>query len=292
MEFYEVGGCVRDEIMGVQSKDIDFTVTLDPEEVTPRRAKSGKLIERDAFDVMRDELVRRGFEIFVETPKFLTIRAKFPKASGHPALIRHGERGLTADFVLARKESEYTDGRRPDKVEPGTLIEDLARRDFTMNAIAKNSQGNLIDPFGGVGDIQTRTIRCVGSAENRFCEDALRALRAIRFAVTKGMTLDGAVVDALASDWLPGLLGSVSVERRAQELQKAFKFSTLETLTRLRAFPKLEEVIFTDGLWLEPSLKGKAPNPDKAKAARQAYLDSLAPGGTPMRMPDRCFLKS
>lgn len=227
---YLVGGYVRDELLGVPSKDIDYTV------VTP-----------DGWDGMRSFLIAAGFEIFVETPKYLTIRAKFPK--DHPS------RGITADFVLARKEGEYADGRHPDVVEPGTLEDDLRRRDFTVNAMAKDEDGNLIDLFGGKEDLANRLIRCVGRPEERFGEDALRALRAIRFAITKGMALDASVSDALRSEWLPPLLTKVSVERRSQELLKAFKHDTLATLELLKFFPGVVEATFTDGLWLMPSLR-------------------------------------
>lgn len=256
MEFYEVGGCVRDEIMGVKSKDIDFTVVLDEDEVTPRRTKIGKLLDRTPFEVMEDELNRRGFEIFVRSPQYLTIRARFPRM-WDPRLMRREYRGMTADFVLARKEGDYTDGRRPDVVEPGTLEDDLRRRDFTMNAIAKDRDGNFIDLFGGQEDIQRGVIRCVGSAEARIREDSLRALRALRFAVTKGFVLDDELWVVMRSDWLPGALASVSVERKEQELRKAFQHNTLETLFCLNQLSApFREAVFTDGLRLMPTLRG------------------------------------
>lgn len=239
---YEVGGCVRDELLGVRTKDIDFTAVV-PEGYP------------DPFGYLRSFLVANAFEIFVESPQFLTIRARFPR--GAQSWGGRDVRGLTADFVLARKEGEYSDGRRPDVVQAGTLEDDLARRDFTVNAIAKAEDGTLIDPFGGQEDLRKGLLRAVGSAEARFREDALRSLRAVRFSVTKALSPVEDVADALRSEWLPPLLASVSVERRREELHKAFRYSTLDTLDVLMHLPPaFREAVFADGLWLEPTLKG------------------------------------
>lgn len=234
---YEVGGCVRDELLGVPSKDIDFAV------------------EADSLDTMRDWLEAEGFEIFLDTPEFFTIRARFPKREW-----TFGGRQMavtTCDFVLCRKEGAYTDGRRPDEVKMGTIRDDLARRDFTVNAIARRANGTLLDPFGGEDDLAAGTLRAVGRAEDRLREDSLRALRALRFQVTKGLTCDEELVDALCSAWLPELLAAVSTERKREELRKAFRFNTLKTFEIIAYLPRtFREAIFTDGLWLDPSLKG------------------------------------
>lgn len=233
---FEVGGCVRDALLGIQSKDIDFTV-----------------VANGGWDEMRAFLIDAGFTIWLEQPEYLTIRAKFP--DDYKLTSGTDVKGLTADFVLARKEDQYTDGRRPDLVTPGTLEDDLRRRDFTVNALAKGEDGTIIDLFGGMDDLQQRRLRCVGSAEDRFREDSLRALRAIRFAVTKGMSMDAGLVTALDSTWLPPLLASVSVERRREELLRAFKHDTLRTLELLSRYDKVMQATFTDGLWLSPSLQ-------------------------------------
>lgn len=249
MEFFEVGGCVRDEVMGHPSKDIDFVCVLDPAEVGTNS---------NPFHVMRNELRRRGFRIFQETEKFLTIRAQFPRGfSGmaSEALVRRP--GLTADFVLARKEGDYTDGRRPDEVMPGTLEDDLDRRDFTMNAIAKAADGSLIDPFHGVLDIKNRKIRCVGSAEDRLREDALRGLRALRFSVTKGMVIDSKIVSVLNTPEFVTALASVSKERQREEMEKMFLHDTVRALRLLAQFPAIERVVFSDGLRLTATMKEK-----------------------------------
>lgn len=236
VSLYEVGGCVRDALLGIPSKDIDFTVVA-----------SGGWQEMQAF------LVDGGFTVWLEQPEYLTIRAKFP--ADYELVSGTNVDGLTADFVLARKEGCYSDGRRPDLVEPGTLEDDLRRRDFTVNAIAKSEDGQIIDLFGGMADLQQRQLRCVGSTEDRFREDSLRALRAIRFVVTKDMTMDESIISALDSDWLPPLLSSVSVERRREELLRAFKHDTLKTFDLLCRHGRLMRVTCADGLWLAPSLK-------------------------------------
>lgn len=234
--FYEVGGCVRDELLGLNPKDIDYTV------------------EAESFDHLSTWLRAHNFEVFLETPQYFTIRARFSK---HLTTFNGREvKGLTADFVLARKEGNYTDGRHPDEVVMGTIYDDLARRDFTVNAIAKGHRGEYIDPWNGREDLAKGILRAVGFAEDRLHEDALRALRAIRFSVTKGFTLDAELSDALRSEWLPPLLGSVSAERRREELSKAFKADTLATLEALRlTSPAFMEAVFSDGLRLKPTLE-------------------------------------
>ncbi len=236
VKLYEVGGCVRDELLGIPSKDIDFTV-----------------VASGGWDEMRAFLVERGFTIWLEQPEYQTIRAKFP--DDYKLSSGTDVRRLSADFVLARKEGQYTDGRRPDLVEPGTLDDDLRRRDFTINALAKDENGEIIDLFGGMDDLRERRLRCVGSAAERFQEDALRSLRAIRFSITKEMRMSSDIRAALKSKWLPPLLVSVSVERRREELTRAFKADTVRTLDLLAKFHGLRRAVFSDGLWLQPSLK-------------------------------------
>jgi tRNA nucleotidyltransferase/poly(A) polymerase len=262
MEFYEVGGCVRDEILGQPSKDIDYTVVLNEGDFIERRTKAGKLFMDHPFDIMVEELKKRGFRIFKEDKKFLTARAQFPTYNySHPAVIKHGTKGLTADFVLARKEGEYTDGRRPDVVEPGTLFDDLARRDFTMNAIAKvetDSAGDhYIDPFNGIADIEAGIIRCVGDPMDRFTEDALRAVRALRFSVTKHMTIDADVTAAMNNDSvLDAIQNNISDERIDIELKKMFAGgTTLECVGALAAFPALTYAMTAGSVSLTSTMK-------------------------------------
>lgn len=258
MEMFQVGGAVRDELLGVKSKDIDFTVVLSPDDLP---AAGTTVNEPGPFNVMGNKLRAMGFEIFLETPEFFTIRARFPKPNEHniawlPAGLTTAKSLPTADFVLARKESDYTDGRRPDKVEIGTLEDDLARRDFTMNAIAKAADGTLIDPFNGVQDINDRVIRSVGSAFDRLNEDALRALRALRFSVTKGFRIDADVRFSMESAAvLEKIENKISDERIREELNKMFKFNTLESLKALGNFPALTAAVFAGRVSLEATMK-------------------------------------
>lgn len=224
MNIFLVGGAVRDEIMGVPSKDMDFSV------------------EAESFEAMKQGILDRGGKIFQEKPEFFTIRANMPGIKG-------------ADFVLCRKDGPSTDGRRPDFVESGTIMDDLARRDFTMNAMAKAPDGRIIDPFGGQQDIHDRIIRCVGSAEDRLSEDALRGLRAIRFAVTKGFWIHFETRNFIETRPFAELLSSVSKERQREEMEKMFAFDTVKSLKWLERFPLVREVVFSDGLRLSATMK-------------------------------------
>jgi len=230
--FYEVGGCIRDEFMGLKSKDVDFTV------VAP------------SFDAMRSELVDRGFTIWEERPEFGTIRAGVPKDD----ILR--ARTKDADFVLARKDGPSSDGRRPDFVEPGDLIDDLARRDFTVNSIARSVQGEIIDPFGGRADIEDRILRFVGDPEERIREDGLRVIRGFRFMVMKGLTPTPFTARALVSHIAIDMLAGVAIERVQQELDRMFKFDTIATMEVLAHGmpPEMVDVIFRDGLRLGATL--------------------------------------
>lgn len=237
MQTFLVGGAVRDKLLGTPSKDLDYTVVLDE-----RDLRHGL----NPFPTMRYNLLAQGFEIFVETPEFLTIRARFPKD--------HPNRGTTADFVLARKESDYTDGRRPDVVEVGTLEDDLRRRDFTMNALAEDENGNLIDLFGGQRDIAEGVIRCVGNPQKRFEEDALRIVRALRFSVTKGFRIDPLTQAFIMR--LRDTVAGVSAERVREELTKMFNADpmlTVETLDSFQMFP----IIFDMGINFQPTMKAR-----------------------------------
>jgi tRNA nucleotidyltransferase (CCA-adding enzyme) len=166
MEIYEVGGCVRDEMLGIPSKDIDFSVVLTPSDFP---APGTAVTEPDPYNIMVRALEKDGNRIIRDKmgmpigAEYMTVRAINPT------------RGAV-DYVLARKDGEYGDGRRPDSVEIGTLYDDLSRRDFSMNAIAKDSEGAYIDPFNGVQDIRDGVIRAVGEPWDRLTEDALRAV--------------------------------------------------------------------------------------------------------------------
>lgn len=227
IRFYKVGGAVRDHFLGIKSKDLDFAV------------------EAPSFEAMHDFIAEQG-KIFLSKPEFFTIRAKV--------------NGEDADFVLCRREHGYSDGRRPDLVTAGDIYDDLNRRDFTMNAIAiRTSDGEVFDPHGGVRDIEARMIRCVGRAEDRFSEDSLRMIRAVRFHITKQFWLDADIVDALNDQNMLDKLANVSKERIREELNRCFKHSTIQTLLMFERFPKLRNVVFgtDDALWLEATNKDR-----------------------------------
>jgi tRNA nucleotidyltransferase (CCA-adding enzyme) len=253
MKMYEVGGCVRDEILGVPSKDIDFTVVMEP---------GDEVLSTDPFRAMVTWLKTvNGFKIFLETPEYLTVRAQTPKSWFVT------DRPTTADFVLARKESDYTDGRRPDTVAPGTLEDDLARRDFTMNAIAKASDGSYIDPFNGRDDIRDAVIRAVGDPMERLTEDALRALRALRFSVTKkikwpcywkSFEIEESLAEAMESEEvIDSILDNISDERIQVELSKMFRYDTRGSLDALEQFPYLRDAVFSGSVSLDATMKLK-----------------------------------
>jgi len=247
MEMFEVGGCVRDEILGLPSKDIDFSVVL----------SEGDIGKRGPFQSMVDALKFKGFRIFLMSPQYLTVRAQFPKPQSLVA-IKHERAGMTADFVLARKESDYTDGRRPDKVEVGTLEDDLNRRDFTMNAIAKDAEGNFIDPHNGRHDIECKIIRAVGDPFDRLNEDALRAVRAMRFHVTKGFMIEPGLVFAMQSRAvLDAIENKISDERIKDELSKMLHFSTMKSLHAFQRFPALTAAMFSGSVNLDATMKQK-----------------------------------
>ena len=236
MELFLVGGIVRDQLLGLHPKDHDFTVVLPADRPNP-------------FAFMRNALEARGVEVFVETPEFLTIRGRFARDDAEFP-------GVAADFVLARKDSAGSDGRRPDFVEPGTLLDDLARRDFTVNAMALDADGRLVDPHNGRADLDNRVLRFVGDPMTRIREDALRVMRAIRFCVTKGFVLHPTTTEAIRNVNVPRLLERVSEERRAEELSRMFRFDTERTLDALAFIPTdLRRAIFAGRVRLDSTLR-------------------------------------
>ena len=230
IKIYEVGGSIRDKFLGLtNSKDRDFCV------VAP------------TYLDMREYLLSKGAKIYLERPEYFTIRCK---------LEPFGD----CDFVLARKDGYYTDGRRPDKVEMVLDIkEELCRRDFCCNAMAIDCENSeLIDPFGGENDCYARILSCVGVPFERFKEDGLRILRAMRFVITKDFTLDANIHSIFKSNErsIFDLLDNVSKERIREELYKCFKFNTKQSLYFLDQYPALKrKILWTDGLWFKPTFE-------------------------------------
>ena len=181
---YVVGGCVRDALMGRTPGDYDITTDAAPEQTAA---------------VFSGERV-------IETG------------------LRHGTvtvllRGQPLEITTFRVDGAYSDARHPDTVRfTRSLEEDLARRDFTVNAIAYSPRRGLIDPFGGAEDLRAGLLRCVGAPELRFREDALRILRCLRFSATLGFAIDPAAAAAAREE--RALLGRISAERVAAELKK------------------------------------------------------------------------
>ena len=160
-EAYAVGGCVRDTLLGREPEDWDITTSAKPQEVKrifPRTIDTG--IQHGTVTVMIDH---KGYEV-----------------------------------TTYRIDGEYEDGRHPKSVAfTPSLTEDLKRRDFTINAMAYNHRRGIVDEFGGMEDLKGKCIRCVGRAEDRFTEDALRILRAIRFSAQLGFDIEPSTFEAV-----------------------------------------------------------------------------------------------
>ena len=235
---YKVGGCVRDKILEIDSKDIDFTFVLDDTNMSVE----------DGFAQMYKWLSDEGFQIFLSTPDCFTIRAKFPN--------NHQYEGMVADFVMARKEVDYIPGTRKPILKIGTLEDDLVRRDFTLNALAEDEDGKIIDLFGGVDDLRRGYLRTPLDCKVTFDDDPLRILRAIRFCITKGFYI-GAYMDGVIQDYdYETKMKVVSIERIREELLKCFKHDTINTLRVLHEYPSLRNYIFANNiLWLKPTFE-------------------------------------
>jgi len=242
-QIFKVGGCVRDEILGIDSKDIDFTFVLDRTDITVE----------EGFDDMVKWMEAEKFQIFLSTPAMFTIRAKFPKGDLNE--------GLVADFVMARKEVGYKPGTRQPILAIGTLEDDLLRRDFTLNALAVDFDGNLIDLFDGKGDLKRKLLRTPLPAAQTMMDDPLRILRALRFSITKGFDIDQSIFDAMSQpEILEKLRTTVSVERIRDEVFKMMKHDTIASIKLLNKvdtelIPGFFELVFSKGLWLKPTFE-------------------------------------
>lgn len=240
---YKVGGSVRDSLLGLKSKDIDYTAVVDAGTDDPDAA----------FQWFKGRIENEGYQVFLVSPDVFTIRAKFPKG--------HIHEGLVADFVMARYEEGFREGtRRPKVCKVGTLEDDLRRRDFTVNAIAEDIYGNLIDPFGGMYDLHNKTLSCPVNAETSFNDDPLRVLRALRFALTKRFKLSDDVKNGIKLLNVDRFKETVSVERIREELDKMFRFDTHEALNFLFKLSGLNPRLYiyiTTAIWLKPTTELK-----------------------------------
>ena len=188
-EAYVVGGCVRDALRGVDPHDWDVTTNATPEEIQK---------------VFRKSLYLNHFGTVI---------------------VRSGDHEV--EVTTYRVEADYADHRHPSAVAfTDSLHEDLGRRDFTMNAMAwrpsaDDRPGELVDPFGGQRDLAARTIRAVGEPRERFAEDALRMLRAVRFATLLGFTIEPRTAEAIRES--APLAKTLSGERVQQEMTKMLR---------------------------------------------------------------------
>ncbi len=179
---FAVGGCIRDSILGRHPKDWDITTDAKPKDI------------QGIFDSTIATGIKHG-----------TVTVLLNKNS--------------YEVTTFRIDGEYKDNRRPDFVEFTSSVEDdLSRRDFTMNAIAYHPNKGIIDPFSGISDIASSTIRAIGIADKRFKEDALRMLRAIRFSAQLGFSIEQDTLFSIKNN--SHLIKNISVERIRDELSK------------------------------------------------------------------------
>ena len=219
-EAYIVGGCVRDAVLGREPEDWDITTSARPEEV------------KSIFRTTVDTGIEHG-----------TVTVLLPKDET-------GEEVRSFELTTFRIDGEYEDSRHPKRVSfTSSLTEDLARRDFTINAMAYHMDMGLIDPFSGMIDLENKTLRAVGKAEERFKEDALRMMRGIRFSAQLNFSLEEDCFMGMRK--LKENLGKVSKERIAVELWKLLASEHPEKVEMLfstglspyitRDFPKIGE---------------------------------------------------
>lgn len=191
---YAVGGCVRDHLLGLTPSDYDLCTSATPAQIC------------ELFS--RHELVRNG------------------EKHGTIGVILTGQ---LYEITTFRTEGGYSDARHPDWVEFVTDIkQDLARRDFTVNAMAYSPDAGFVDPFGGQQDLKFKTLRAVGDPETRFQEDALRILRGVRFSVRFGLTPEEKTLDAMLR--CAPLMKQLATERVSSELCKLLPLISTEQL--------------------------------------------------------------
>lgn len=233
-ESYVVGGAVRDMVMGLSPNDIDITTSATPEEVIrlfPKTFPSGI-----AFGTVTVVIENEEFEV-----------------------------------TTFRTDGEYLDGRRPETVAFGKSIEeDLSRRDFTINAMAIDIDSKITDPFGGLCDLEKEVIRCVGNSEKRFSEDALRMIRAIRFASRYGFAIEENTFNSIKK--FAHTIEKVSLERINQEFTKILLSKNPELGVELLHETGLFDFIFPISF---DDIKGNIKNIDKVPANLELRLATM-----------------
>lgn len=206
---YAVGGCVRDSLLIKEPNDWDITTSARPEAII-------KTFEALGHKVIPTGLKHGTVTVILENTAY--------------------------EITTFRIDGNYTDGRHPDKVEfTDDLRKDLSRRDFTINAMAYNSKEGLIDYFNGREDLNRKVIRCVGRAEERFNEDALRMLRAMRFSAQLGFELDKETEASIQNNHR--LIENVSKERIQVEINKILLCDNADYIAKLNDCGLLEDII-------------------------------------------------
>lgn len=189
-EAYVVGGCVRDNLRNVQPHDYDICTSATPDEI---------------------KKILCNYKIYDTGLKHGTITA--------------ASKDDTYEITTYRIDGEYSDNRHPDKIQyTSNLIDDLSRRDFTINAMAYNHIRGLQDPFNGKKDLKNKVIKCVGDPNIRFNEDALRILRAIRFSAKLNFLIDANTVKAMIKN--KDLLDNIAIERKTSEVLQILEYET------------------------------------------------------------------
>lgn len=183
-EAFIVGGCIRDCILGITPNDYDITTNATPNKI---------------MDIFKEfKLIKNG--------------------------IKHGTIGILIDgdiyeITTYRIESEYEDSRRPKSIEfTANIVDDLKRRDFTINAMAYNDKKGLIDDFGGIVDLKNKVIKTVGNPDKRFNEDGLRIIRAIRFSSKLGFNIEDKTLNSIYKNY--HIVKNISIERITDEINK------------------------------------------------------------------------
>jgi len=205
-----VGGWIRDQVLGINTGDVDIATNLLPKEV---------------------------LEIF---PHSIMVGEKFGTVK-----VRNSSKSKEIEVTTLRSDGIYVDGRRPENVKFGVIIEeDISRRDFTINAMALDEHDNLIDKFGGISDLDNNILRCVGNADERIKEDSLRIMRAFRFIGLKKnqmMVFDSELKNGIINN--VGMINNVSKERINQELKKIMiSNNSMEILEKMNELGVLERI--------------------------------------------------
>lgn len=222
IKLFLVGGCVRDALLKKPSKDRDYVV-----------------ITELTFDQLVKRIKDKDGKIFISKPEFYTIRCEIDKQ--------------TVDIAFPRTEDGYLDGRHPSAVSAikgenylDVLRADAGRRDFTINAMYMREDGEIIDFFNGQGDLKDKIIRAVGHPSDRFKEDYLRILRALRFSVKLGFNIDADTEKAMKEQVCN--IGKISMDRIKEELNKMLRLDNERAVNYVIEYDLIKHIAKT-GLW-------------------------------------------